>query len=234
MAHNRRVHPMLSAGNVQLSETNKTNDQRDIISHSSHDRIINNDTTSLMSSSDGSSYLKLKPFKMLDPTLQRLLLFLACFGVTVNFVSEKKIKTNQIQQNQSNDLIREETTSEIGRLYMFMKIGIMFVVCALSMEVVLDLDFTQSKLITEQKRAAPLLTFVIVGYSVTALIIPIISDGFLIFIGSHLFRFYSRTTTTVCNGKWSTLDDMYCSRNFNFTLRLTLITNSSLNRSFFW
>lgn len=199
MANSRRVHPISSMDNGLM----QPNDQRDIMGPPSHDKMDNIDSNSSLSSSDASSYLKLKPFKMLDPTLKRLLIFLACFGVTVNFVSEKKVKTNQIQQlqTQSNDQVKASETGDISRIYMFTKIGIMFVICALSMEVVLDLDFTKSKLITEQKRAAPLLTFVIVGYSVTALIIPIISDGFLIFIGSHLFRFYSRTTTTVCNGK---------------------------------
>lgn len=189
MTNNRRVHP---TGDLSDYNSDSVMDQKEVSSQSS---LGKNDTTSFNSSSDGSSYLKLKQFKKLDPTLKRLLFFLACFGVTVNFVSEKSPKIA------SQDGESDQTTGRINRLSKYAKILIMFIVCALSMEVVFDLDFTQSKLITEQKRSAPLLTFVIFGYSVTSLIIPIISDGFLILIGSHLFRFYSRTTATVCDGK---------------------------------
>lgn len=191
MSNNRRVHPSSDVSDG-FSETVMI-DQKDILSESSQGK---NDTTSFINSSDGSSYIKLKQFKVLDPTLKRLLFFLACFGVTVNFVKETKVDV----PTQDEDRV---TTGKISGVSKYVKILIMFIVCALSMEVVFDLDINQSKLITEQKRSAPLLTFVIVSYSVTSLIIPIISDGFLILIGSHLFRFYSRTTATVCNGEFS-------------------------------
>lgn len=127
-----------------------------------------------------SSYLKLRPFNKLDPTLARLLTFFNCFGLTVNFVNPRKD----------------------GRNYsMYMKILVMLAIGIISGEVVYDINIRQSKLLAEQKRSTPLLTFVIVAYSWLTLVIPLFSDLSLILIGPHLFRFYSRTTATVCNGK---------------------------------
>lgn len=133
------------------------------------------------------SYLKLRPFSRLDPTLIRLLTFLRCFGLTFN--------CEHFKRNEG------KTRSSLNKYWRCLKIAIMLAIVGLSGEVVYDVNLRQSKLLAEQKRSTPLLTFVIVAYSWLTLMIPVICDLSLVLIGSHLFRFYSRTTATVCNGK---------------------------------
>lgn len=137
-----------------------------------------------------SSYLKLRPFSRLDPMLVRLLTFLNCFGLFVNFDIEQ------------SDRKKSRWWCSLNRISVYLKIALMLLVDYLIQEVVYDVNLRQSKLLAEQKRSTPLLTFVIVAYSWFTLIIPVISDLCLVLIGSHLFRFYSRTTATVCNGKY--------------------------------
>lgn len=136
-----------------------------------------------------SSYLKLRPFSRLDPMLVRLLTFLNCFGLFVNFDIEP------------NDRKKSGWSYRVRRYSVYLKIALMLFIDYLIQEVVYDVNLRQSKLLAEQKRSTPLLTFVIVAYSWFSLVIPVISDLCLVLIGSHLFRFYSRTTATVCNGK---------------------------------
>lgn len=149
-----------------------------------------------------TSYLKLQPFTKLDPTLIRLLNFLNCFGLTVNFVkkpSEDYSRTSNKIKNGCSSLC---SFGNIQVSYMkYLKITTMVFICAISGEVVYDVNLRQSKLLAEQKRSTPLLTFVIVFYSWLSLIIPVICNLSLIVMGSHLFRFYSRTSATICNGK---------------------------------
>lgn len=141
------------------------------------------------------SYLKLKPFSKLDPTIVRLFNFLNCFGLTVDL----RAKTNA-QESRSNWDSSSSTGS--GSDYSrYLRMIITVVVVIITGEVVYDINLRQSKLLIEQKRSTPLLTFVIVAYSWLTLIIPIFCDIMLMSMGSHLFRFYSRTTATVCNGK---------------------------------
>lgn len=135
---------------------------------------------------DETSYLKLKPFSKLDPTLGRLLTFLNCFGLNVNFVNIRADK-------------REGCCANLEK---YLKITVVVLICLISGEVVYDVNVRQSKLLAEQKRSTPLLTFVIVFYSWLSLIIPVICDISLILVGTQLFTFYSRTTSTVCNGKY--------------------------------
>lgn len=133
------------------------------------------------------SYLKLRPFSRLDPTLIRLLAFLSWFGLTFNCEHSKRGGKKARQWLYS--------------YWRYFKIAVMLIIVGISGEVVYDVNLRQSKLLAEQKRSTPLLTFVIVAYSWLTLIIPVICDISLVLIGSHLFRFYSRTTSTVCNGK---------------------------------
>lgn len=136
-----------------------------------------------------SSYLKLKPFSRLDPTLVRLLKFLECFGLTVS--SSPKLASEGLKQDpgRGHDYSR------------YIRVAITLLVAVVTSEVVYDVNLRQSRLLAEQKRSTPLLTFVIVVYSWLTLVIPLICDISLIFIGPYLFRFYSRTTATVCNGE---------------------------------
>lgn len=138
---------------------------------------------------DNTPYLRLKQFSSLDPTLKKLLVFLNCFGLTVNFVQPRKHA--------------EQAEGRGSRWFTnYLKILTVIVVSALSLDVAIALNLSQSKLLSEQKRAAPLLTFVIVAYSVSTVLIPAICNLFLVYAGSHLFRFYSRTTATVCDGQF--------------------------------
>lgn len=147
-----------------------------------------NDIDSISTTGMEESYLKLKPFTKLDPSLVRLLSFLGYFGLTVNIdLSLKSDKT-----------IKRANPTTI--LKSFLRLLCMLVIGVLSAEVVYDVNLRQSKLLVEQKRSTPLLTFVIVAYSWLTLVIPLICDLSLVLIGSNLFRFYSRTTSTVCNG----------------------------------
>jgi len=132
-----------------------------------------------------SSYLKLKPFSRMDPTLVRLMTFLGCFGLTFD----------------CGDPGRRSKGKRLINTYM--KTTLMILIVLLSGEVVYDVNIRQSKLLAEQKRSTPLLTFVIVAYSWLTLVIPFICDVSLMLIGSYLFRFYSRTTATVCNGEYN-------------------------------
>jgi hypothetical protein len=131
-----------------------------------------------------SSYLKLKPFSRLDPTLVRLLKFLECFGLFVC----------------TPDAHRPQGSYDGRGCSRFFRTIITLLIAVITSEVVYDVNLRQSRLLAEQKRSTPLLTFVIVLYSWLTLVIPIICDISLIFIGPYLFRFYSRTTATVCNG----------------------------------
>lgn len=184
MVNNSRVTPLSdSTSNINtldvLSSTSRKN------SSSSAKEI--NDVDSLSTVAwDETSYLKLKPFEKLDPTLKRLLTFLDCFGLNVNFVRTGR---------------GSKSRKWSAKLDRYFKILIIIIVGVLSGEVVYDVNIRQSKLLAEQKRSTPLLTFVIVFYSWLTLIIPFICDICLIFMGPYLFRFYSRTTSTVCNGK---------------------------------
>lgn len=174
-----------------------------------------NDTDSLNALDiNDSSYLKLKPFTRLDPTLVRLSTFLNCFGLSVDF--------DRCDDNDTTKPCYDDKSSKFvylginprGKTAFYLKLLILIGIGVISGEVVYDINFRQSKLLAEQKRSTPLLTFVIVAYSWLSLIIPIISDLSLITTGSYLFRFYSRTTATVCNGKsmlsWRAYVDPYC------------------------
>lgn len=138
-----------------------------------------------------SSYLKLKPFSRLDPTLLRLLKFLECFGLTVISCSKLAGDARRQDKDAGRDCSR------------YLRVALTLVVAVVTSEVVYDVNLRQSRLLAEQKRSTPLLTFVIVVYSWLTLVIPLICDVSLIFIGPYLFRFYSRTTATVCNGEFS-------------------------------
>lgn len=184
MVNNSRVTPLVDSTNDSsssgllraTSRQNSTFSAREI-----------NDLDSISTVAwDETSYLKLKPFEKLDPTLKRLLTFLDCFGLTVNFVHAGRGNKNKRWS---------------AKLDKYLKILLITIVGVLSGEVAYDVNIRQSKLLEEQKRSTPLLTFVIVFYSWLTLIIPFICDISLIFIGTYLFRFYSRTTATVCNGK---------------------------------
>lgn len=188
MVNNNRVKPLPDSNTIDnfrdTSATDRLSDLQEISRSSSKD-LDSLSTVGL----EETSYLKLRPFSRLDPTLLRLLSFLNCFGLTVNFVNER------------ND---DKQRSSTSRYSIYLKIALMTVVCITSGEVVYDVNLRQSKLLAEQKRSTPLLTFVIVFYSWLTLVIPIICDFSLVIIGSHLFRFYSRTTATVCNGEYQT------------------------------
>lgn len=151
-----------------------------------------NDLDSLSAAGiEDSSYLKLKPFSKLDPTLVRLLRFLDIFGLTVN-----------IDESLRHDKKSVESVSKTRFFKRYLRLTLLLFVGVLSAEVVYDVNLRQSKLLVEQKRSTPLLTFVIVAYSWLTLVIPLICDLSLVLIGSNLFRFYSRTTATVCNGEY--------------------------------
>lgn len=184
MVNNSRVTPLVdstngsssSSFNRATSRQNSTSSVREV-----------NDLDSLSTVAlDETSYLKLKPFEKLDPSLKRLLTFLDFFGLTVNFVHAGRGDKNKRWS---------------AKLDKFFKIFLVTIVGVMSGEVVYDVNIRQSKLLAEQKRSTPLLTFVIVFYSWLTLIIPFICDISLVFIGTYLFRFYSRTMATVCNGK---------------------------------
>lgn len=175
----RRIRPLSSPSD------NQDADGSGMSSKSSTDGILKNqESTSYVSNSDASSYLKLKPFTALDPTLRKLLVFLNCFGLTINYIH--------------SDSVDRRNVSNISK---YLKVSIVMIVSVLSLDVAMGLNVKHSKLLSEQKRAAPLLTFVIVAYSVSTIMLPIICSIFLMIAGSHLFRFYSRTTATVCDGK---------------------------------
>lgn len=136
-----------------------------------------------------SEFLKLKPFSRIDPTLMRLLRFLQFYGLFPN--------------TDLNDSPTQSGGSGRPRNYVrYLRVILTLAVAILTSEVVYDVNLRQSKLLAEQKRSTPLLTFVIVAYSWLTLVIPLICDISLIMIGPYLFRFYSRTTSTVCNGEF--------------------------------
>lgn len=171
-----------------------------------------------------SSYLKLKPFSRLDPTLVRLINFLKCFGILVNLDSrtnnslqlqhqqlhhrlrptstQNSTAGSQVSISERRDSVKWQPSSTGPRATTrYLRVLITLAVVIITGEVVYDVNLRQSKLLAEQKRSTPLLTFVIVAYSWLTLVIPIFCDISLILIGPHLFRFYSRTTSTVCNGE---------------------------------
>lgn len=191
MVTNNRVKPLLNQSNHSNAVFSISSQLSEPRSHK-ESRLTGKEVNDLDSLStvglEESSYLKLRPFTRLDPTLVRLSRFLGCFGVTINTVSSKK--TNEKEGWKKNWEIYSK----------WIKIAMMMSICIISSEVVYDVNLRQSKLLAEQKRSTPLLTFVIVAYSWLTLIIPIICDLSLVLIGSHLFRFYSRTTATVCGG----------------------------------
>lgn len=186
MVYRNKIQPLNESNidnNKQLSlvDNNVTND------YLSHKDVTDLDSLSTVGLEE-SSYLKLRPFSRLDPTIVRLLTFLNCFGLFVNF-----------EQATNNSRLSKSLTN--NSFVNYFKICLMVFIMIVSGEVVYDVNLRQSKLLAEQKRSTPLLTFVIVAYSWLSLVIPIICDLSLLFIGSLLFRFYSRTTATVCNGK---------------------------------
>lgn len=177
--------------------------------------------------------LLLKPFKRLDPTIHRLLLFLNCFGLTINLnrigdtsddenysmslnnltqkgtPSQQSLSKLTHNQNLSSLILIQKKNSNNERrqniyksLLSCSKLVLMVFVVVLTGDVIYDMNIRQSKLLEEQRRSTPLLTFVIVSYSWLSLVIPIICDICLVIAGSHLFRFYSRTMSTVCNGSF--------------------------------
>lgn len=157
-------------------------------------RDVNDISSTSTFNLDESSYLKLKPFSKLDPTLKRLITFLKCFGITANHDS-LAFKPDSMKERNGN------------RSYSnYLWISATLFIIVITGEVVYDVNLRQSKLLAEQKRSTPLLTSVIVAYSWLTLVIPIICDFNLMLIGSHLFCFYSRTTATICNGKYQTYD----------------------------
>lgn len=184
MVYKNRVQPILDSANTSEAICIASSQN----SRSSSKEVNDLDSLSTVGLEE-SSYLKLRPFSRLDPTLVRLLRFLSCFGLTVNFES-KETNSNRSWSETKN------------KSSMYMKIAFMALIGVISGEVVYDVNLRQSKLLAEQKRSTPLLTFVIVAYSWLTLVIPVICDFSLVFTGSHLFRFYSRTTATVCNGKY--------------------------------
>lgn len=168
---------MVNSNRIRPVTTHTTSSSKDL-----------NDLDSLSTLNlEETSYLKLKPFRQLDPTLVRLLTFLSCFGITVDYGNSSIDKRGSRTYNYAK----------------FMKISFMILVGYVSGEVVYNINLQQSKLLAEQKRSTPLLTFVIISYSWLTIIIPVICDLSLVLFGSHLFRFYSRTTATVCDGKFA-------------------------------
>jgi len=153
-----------------------------------------------------SSYLKLRPFIRLDSTLVRLIKFLKFFGIFFNLQptlvdiqddSRANGDARIIPAGAANKRITKRTIFGARSLPMMMTLCVALVTA----ETVYDVNLRQSKLLAEQKRSTPLLTFVIVAYSWLTLVIPIICDISLVLISPHLFCFYSRTTSTVCNGE---------------------------------
>jgi len=152
-----------------------------------------------------SSYLKLRPFTRLDPTLVRLVKFFRVLGIFLN-LQTSAIKGQPVTRNNGKRAsLSKVSTEEILKRTIFgtrsVPLLITLSVALLTGEVVYDVNVRQSKLLAEQKRSTPLLTFVIVAYSWLTLVIPIICDFSLVLTAPHLFRFYSRTTATVCNGE---------------------------------
>lgn len=190
MVNSSRIKPLSVSSNtsdvVPSVSSLTSSPELQVVSISSSKEINDLDSISTVGLEE-LSYLKLRPFSRLDPTLVRLLNFLNCFGLTFNCESYKR---NEKKAN-----------SWVHRYWGYLKIVFMLVIVGISGEVVYDVNLRQSKLLAEQKRSTPLLTFVIVAYSWLTLVIPVICDLSLVLIGSHLFRFYSRTTSTVCNGK---------------------------------
>lgn len=195
MVYNK-VKPISESSNTSDAIHNSTSSlvvAADIREYSSTSSKDLNDYDSLSTVNlEESSYLKLKPFTRLDPTLMRLLTFLNCFGLTVNFGPRPTTAEERSKWISGNSSYRYSK---------YMKIALTLSVAVITGEVVYDVNLRQSKLLAEQKRSTPLLTFVIVAYSWLTLVIPFICDMSLILLGSHLFRFYSRTTATVCNGR---------------------------------
>lgn len=190
MVNSSRIKPLSVSSNtsdvVPSVSSLTSSPELQVVSISSSKEINDLDSISTVGLEE-LSYLKLRPFSRLDPTLVRLLTFLNCFGLTFN------CETYRRNEKKAN--------SWLHRYWGYLKIALMLVIVGISGEVVYDVNLRQSKLLAEQKRSTPLLTFVIVAYSWLTLVIPVICDLSLVLIGSHLFRFYSRTTSTVCNGK---------------------------------
>lgn len=190
MIQKNRVKPIPHSADTSGTICNVSSLANDIreTSKSSSKEVNDLDSLSTVGIED-SSYLKLKPFSKLDPTIVRLLKFLSCFGLTVN-----------IDQSWKHDKQNNSFVSGSGPFTRYSRLFFILLTGVLSAEVVYDVNLRQSKLLAEQKRSTPLLTFVIVAYSWLTLVIPLICNMSLILMGSNLFRFYSRTTATVCNG----------------------------------
>lgn len=187
MIHKNQIEPMALSRQAQSIGSNPdfTNENNKSF------RDVNDVASTSTFNLDESSYLKLRPFKELDPTLERLIKFLKCFGITVNYDPSIARKDGKKKL---------PGTKERKLSYYFWTAATMIII-VLTGEVVYDVNLRQSKLLAEQKRSTPLLTSVIVAYSWLTLVIPIICDINLMIMGSHLFCFYSRTTATICNGK---------------------------------
>lgn len=131
----------------------------------------------------------------LDPALQRLLTFFGCFGLFLNieFDKDKRSTSDNTGQN------RFKSWSSLIKV---------FITCAMSItsgDIVYAINLRQSKLVAEQKRSTPLLTFCIVAYTWLSLIVPYICIFSLMTNGSRLFRFYNKTTAKVFNGLYQTI-----------------------------
>lgn len=184
MVHKNRVYPAAPSWSDSSLKQNRCSSATVDYFRQRADGDLNDVDSISTLGPEESSYLKLKPFTRLDPALKRLLTFLNCFGLTVNFEGG-----------------RQGRSDKLGGYLNLMKVTFMLLVTLITGEVVYDVNLRQSKLLEEQKRSTPLLTFVIVAYSWLTLLIPVICDLSLVAIGTRLFRFYSRTKATVCNGE---------------------------------
>lgn len=190
---NNKVKPILSNA---LAANDHIVGQNSAIIIPSHQNYSNSITTNKLDDKQKSSI-------QIDPTLKRLLRFLNLFGLIVDFDLVSKGPSKQ-------KIVRQSCLRQYSILC---KILVTILVGLISSEVVYDINMRQSKLLAEQKRSTPLLTFVIVSYSWLTLIIPYVCSLCLITIGSHLFKFYSKTTAKICNGKL-TLQDNNNNNNF--------------------
>lgn len=188
MIQKNQVQPLAQSSPTQSFSSNLELNDRNHKSFRDMNDVASTSTFNL----DDSSYLKLKPFTKLDPTLERLITFLNCFGITVNY----KSSFDRAERRKKLPFANERKYSY------YLSIAATMFIIVLTGEVVYDVNLRQSKLLAEQKRSTPLLTSVIVAYSWLTLVIPIICDINLMMMGSHLFCFYSRTTATICNGEY--------------------------------
>lgn len=136
--------------------------------------------------------VQLKEAALADPkedlNLKKLNTFLGLFGCFIDFRYGSKLKN-------------------------WLKALTIFSITVICSDTIYDINLRQSKLLAEQKRSTPLLTFMIVLYSLTSFIALPVCDLYLMYNSSRLFRFYNKTIARLCNGKFlgkkTTVDTWY-------------------------